>query len=149
MNSHQRVNGIWRIRLSAFGEMGEISSKFYKVKFWRRERDLTTGPFGPSAPPRGAPHSRIAPAFKSRRRQSSLPALDSISFCLIIPFYYFLAEREGFEPPVRLRVQLISSQPPSTARPSLREYFTIAELYFKGKFCCYFNRRWATSFISI
>ena len=32
-----------------------------------------------------------------------------------------MAEREGFEPPVRLPVQLISSQPHSTTLPPLRE----------------------------
>ena len=31
-----------------------------------------------------------------------------------------MAEREGFEPPVPARAQLISNQPPSTTRPSLR-----------------------------
>gem|GEM_PF-4024301 len=31
-----------------------------------------------------------------------------------------MAEREGFEPPLRLRVKLISSQPHSTTLPPLR-----------------------------
>jgi hypothetical protein len=32
----------------------------------------------------------------------------------------WMAEREGFEPPVRVNVQLISSQPHSTTLPPLR-----------------------------
>ena len=32
----------------------------------------------------------------------------------------YLAEREGFEPPVRFTVQLISSQPHSTTLPPLQ-----------------------------
>ena len=34
-----------------------------------------------------------------------------------------LAEREGFEPPVPVKVRLISSQVPSTTRPSLQIFF--------------------------
>lgn len=35
-------------------------------------------------------------------------------------FLIKMAEREGFEPPVRLHAQLISSQPHSTTLPSLQ-----------------------------
>ena len=36
-----------------------------------------------------------------------------------------MAERKGFEPPVRLHAQLISSQPHSTTLPSLQQENTL------------------------
>ncbi len=49
--------------------------------------------------------------------------LNVIGYKLLVNFAYakFLAEREGFEPPVEFPPQLLSRQPPSTGLGHLSE----------------------------
>ena len=56
--------------------------------------------------------------------------------------WVFLAEEEGFEPPVESPLQRISNPPPSTARPLLREWAGLAQhwawgLSSRGNLCLY------------
>ena len=46
-----------------------------------------------------------------------------LRYCLALRKGCYLAEGEGFEPPVSLRIRLISSQVHSTALPTLRQHF--------------------------
>ena len=54
-----------------------------------------------------------------------------------------LAEREGFEPPIRFPVYTLSRRAPSATRPSLRDILQISEMILAARKLCRvaFDRR--------